>query len=239
MALIFEPFLATTYFNSMENANNELIPMIFQNVKLVEMVTTKASFLIFFALVFSNLLAYGWPQQYKKWVTHFTVKIWIICIWVYSVLFCFLPSYTTIPLSTFYITDWVLNSAINVGLVVMYSVTLVFKRKTDTKDDSVMPNFSPSVSKVDTQSLHRTYALVFVLIPTILPFILFLYKETISRTDEENQVFPRFFYDVMLSLKFLFQPVVVVLCLPKYRQSVAKVYSSLSKARSSVTINIV
>jgi hypothetical protein len=208
-----------------------------RSIQVVSMITINTSFFIILALAVAQLMALAIPIVYDQWLTNRSAKIIVACIWTYSCLFSVLPEIFNMSLSTFYKIDLILNiTLVTIALIVVYLITyVVFKRSVTQLGENIehpqpANNQQPN-EKVEKDFLKGTFILTMVLIITVWPFMITLYiwifNPYVNMAAVVDEYIALIICEDVLYLKFLWDPLIFILRVAKYRKAVVLVFSGV------------
>ncbi|XP_032232756.1 melanocortin receptor 5-like [Nematostella vectensis] len=231
--LFVEPYFAVVY--SMLHFTNELADESYMTVvrsaQVISSVTINASFLTLLALAIAQLISLYKPQIYEKWITRTASVATVAAIWIYVVVFSLLPEIFTMNIGLFFLVDLALhNTLLTVALISIYIGTFIVFHKAVQRSEIANENQN-NRPKAEKEFIKGTFILTMLLILTVWPFSIALYiwllrpYSSVSKILQEQIAL--YLCDNILFLKFLWDPVVFIWRVPKYRQSVVLSFAGI------------
>ena len=232
--LIVEPVLAALY------SINYIHIHLLRTIQVVAMITINTSFFIILALAIAQFMALKVPIVYERWFTNRSSIVIIACIWAYSCTFALLPEIFHLSLWAFYTIDLILNTTlVTIALIIIYILTyMVFKQKArefaGNNAEHQPPVTQQANERVENDFLKGTFLLTVILILTVWPFMITLYiwifNPYINMAKLVEESIALILCENILYLKFLWDPLIFILRVVKYRRAVVMVFTDVVHA---------
>lgn len=240
--LIVEPVLVTTYaIWTSTDLDIDDYETIIRSCQILGAVTVNTSFLTILALAVSQLLALRWPSVYNRYVTSTLAIFAIVCIWIYAILFALLPEIANMSIEIYFFVDLILHTTLISFVLVIIYIIIFFSFKRAMRRHEVAAEAQQEdenrqeipKQKVEKEFLVGTFLVILVLIITVWPFTITFYILIIRVLKREFthsfwKLYIAFvFFDNILYLKFLLDPLIFVWRLSKYREAINIVFAPI------------
>lgn len=247
--LIVEPVFVASYALWMTDVDIRDLMKVIRTSQILSSVTINTSFLTVLALAVAQLISLGCPSAYSRVVKTPYAVLGIIAIWIYAILFAVIPEMSSVSMDIYFTVDLTLHTTlISVALVIIYVVIyFVFVRAMrrrqevaehgtdDPEENPELPSTSEehteensttqnNEAKLEKDFLVTSTILIVVLMLTVWPFSITLYIWLYRPYDDFDTFIKDYialiFFDDIMFLKFLFDPLIFVWRMPKYRQAI-------------------
>lgn len=238
-----DPLFAYFYFEVYKDTiSPEQYNKVLKAAGVLSSVTMNVSFLTILFLSWTQFIAISFPHRHKQLVTSRRVLLCVCGIWVYSLLFAS-SLLMGVPEKTFQKIDVFLNLSLIHLLVLLAYIALhvsyrwQIARLTPSQGDLIGAFRIADTSNHRRKRDQRHFAVVSLLLTTCLllftapvtvMWYLTLYSAPETYEAQVKATMANVVIDTTLFLKFLIDPFIYALRLPKFRQAVRAIFSRRS-----------
>lgn len=232
-----EPFFAAYYFTQFFKKTlhpGSLLTRLFSIGGIISSVALKYSFLVVLALSWSQLTAISFPHHYRKFITPRNIMIFLVCAFMYLVLFTAVQFMGILDIITFHKIDVGHSTFLSANLLIV-SVLLYYAyrrrsalRETSTKRQNGKQAREKSLDQQFTiVSIYLGAILLLCALPHVTTVYIFLFPTgaLIGQTYLNLLVLLRI-SDVLLFIKVCVDPFIYAWRLPNYRKTLLKLFRS-------------
>lgn len=239
--LTTEPFFAAYYFTQFFEKTlspGPLLEWLFYIGGIISGVALKYSFLVVLALSWSQLTAISFPHQYRRFITTRNIIIFMVCAFLYLVLFTAVQFMGILDINTFHKVDLACNSTFLSANLLIVSLLLyrAYKRRSALRETSTKPQSlikgkrkQGREKSMDHQftivSMYLGAILLLCALPHVTTVYIFLYPTSplIGQRYLNLLVLLRI-SDVLLFVKVCVDPFIYAWRLPNYRKTLLKLF---------------
>ena len=237
-----DPLFAYFYFIvSQDQISTRKYNVLLQIGTILSGISMNVSFLVILFMSWAQLIAILFPHRQRQFVTRARAVYCVIAIWIYACVFSFL-NLIGVPKDVFHKLDvYVHLTAVQIMVVLTYICLYVaYKRHLnrlipflDTNkntsnsptEDRVLEQHRRTQKQLVLVNLSLTACLLFFVLPVTITWYVTLYWKASTPADEVKASIMNVIIDTTLYMKFLIDPFIYGLRLPKFRRAVIAVFT--------------
>lgn len=240
--LSVDPLFAYFYFIvSQDKISTKEYNVLLQAGTILSGISMNVSFLVILFLSWAQLIAILFPHRQKRFITRERAIYCVVAIWIYACVFSFL-NLIGVPTDVFHKLDVYMHlTAVQIMVVITYVCLYVaYKRHLnrlipflDVKKNTgnsqtegrVLEQHRRTQKQLVLVNLSLTTCLLFFVLPVTITWYVNLYWKAQTPAGEIQASIISVVIDTTLYMKFLIDPFIYGLRLPKIRQAVIAVFT--------------
>lgn len=236
-----EPFFAAYYFIQFFKKTlhpSPFVTLLYNIGGIISSVALKYSFLVVLALSWSQHTAISFPHHYRKFITPRNIIIFMVCAFMYLVLFTAVQFMGILDVATFQKIDVGHSTFLSANLLIVSLLLYrAYRRRSALRETSTKPQSSGKRQNgkqgrektLDQQftivSIYLGAILLLCALPHVITVYIFLYPTSplVGQTFLNLLVLLRM-SDVLLFIKVCVDPFIYAWRLPNYRKTLLKLF---------------
>jgi hypothetical protein len=236
-----DPLFAYFYFTvSQDKISGKTYNILLQAGTILSGISMNVSFLVILFLSWAQLIAILYPHRQRRLVTRERAIYCVVAIWIYACIFSFL-NLLGVPKDVFHKLDvYVHLTAVQVIVVITYiCLCVAYKRHLNRlipfldsrntgdvqKEDRVLEQHKRTQKQLVVVNLLLTTCLLLFVLPVTIAWYMNLYWKAKTPAENMQASIINVIVDTTLYMKFLIDPFIYGLRLPKFRQAVVAVFT--------------